>query len=89
MIGQSDAAVPVIGGRFQPLCAAYRCRSAGAIARGLAAGERRLTVLVESLKIRRVDEAQLRGLDPELTSFTNINTPEDYQRALRMATCGR
>jgi molybdopterin-guanine dinucleotide biosynthesis protein A len=89
MVEQNDAAVPVILGRLQALYAAYSSESAGAIARGLAAGERRLTVLVESLKIRRVDEAQLRALDPELTSFTNINTPEDYQRALRMATCGR
>ena len=83
MTAANDAAIPLLGGRLQPLYAAYRRRCAAAIERGIAAGEQRLTVLAESLNFRRVDETELRTLDPELASFINVNTPEDYARALR------
>jgi len=48
-----------------------------------AEGERRLTALALRLRIRRVSEAEIRPLDPELLSLLNVNTPEDYARALR------
>ncbi|HJU28512.1 MAG TPA: hypothetical protein VJ718_05050, partial [Candidatus Binataceae bacterium] len=83
MTEANDAAIPLLGGRLQPLYAAYRRRCAATIERGIAAGEQRLTVLAESLNFRRVDETELRTLDPELASFINVNTPEDYARALR------
>ena len=31
-----------------------------------------------------VPEDEIRALDPELLSFFNVNTPEDYQRALKL-----
>ena len=37
----------------------------------------------DKVKMRIVSEAELRGVDPEGLSFININTPEDYQNALR------
>ena len=79
-----DAAIPEVGGRLQPLCAAYRRRVATPIV-AIAAGERRLTAIVTRLDMRRVGEAELRTVDSELVSFVNVNTPEDYARALRLA----
>lgn len=78
-----DAAIPEVGGRLQPLCAAYRRACGGALA--AAAGERRLTAVVTRLNIRIVAEADLRPLDPDLRSFLNVNTPEAYAEALRLA----
>lgn len=89
MVEKTDAAIPIIGGRLQPLHAAYRRRCVATIERGLAAGERRLTTLVESLNLHRADELELCRLDPELASFTNVNTPEDYERALRIGAARR
>jgi len=80
-----DAVVPEIGGRLQPLAAAYRRGCGSVITAIAAAGERRLTSIVMRLNVRRAGEAELRRLDPELMSFLNVNTPEEYARALRIA----
>jgi molybdopterin-guanine dinucleotide biosynthesis protein A len=34
------------------------------------------------LRVHFVPEPELRQVDPELVSFLNLNTPEDYERAL-------
>jgi len=79
-----EAAIPEAGGRLQPLHAAYgREAAVGALQAMEAEGERRLTALALRLRIRRVSEAEIRPLDPELLSLLNVNTPEDYARALR------
>ncbi len=85
MLGDYDAVVPEIGGLIQPLHAVYRNRCAAAIDTMIARGEKRLVTIVESIKARRVGEEELRRVDPGLRSFLNVNTPEDYERALRLA----
>ncbi len=80
-----DAAIPVIGARLQPLCAAYHCAAALPLEALLRTGEERLTAAVEHLRFRRLDEPELNLIDPGLPSFTNVNTPLDYARALRLA----
>lgn len=84
-----DAAIPEIGGQLQPLCAAYGRRAAASIAAIAAGGERRLTAIATRLAMRRVGAEELRTADPELVSFVNVNTPEDYARALRLAGLGK
>jgi molybdopterin-guanine dinucleotide biosynthesis protein A len=85
MLGDCDAVIPQINGRRQPLCAVYRRSSAEAIAEIARTGERRLTMITSQLKQRSIEEAELRRIDPDLRSFLNVNTPEDYARALAMA----
>jgi molybdopterin-guanine dinucleotide biosynthesis protein A len=80
-----DAAIPRVDGSAQPLCAAYRRSSREAIEVIAAGGERRLTAIVSRLNARTVTEAELRPLEPDLRSFLNTNTPEDYARALALA----
>jgi molybdopterin-guanine dinucleotide biosynthesis protein A len=70
-----DAAVPRLGGRPEPACAAYRRSAAGPIAAALAAGRHRATDALGDLGVRWLD-----GEDPAL--FANLNTPEDYRRFL-------
>jgi molybdopterin-guanine dinucleotide biosynthesis protein A len=84
LLGEFDAVVPVIDGREQPLCAAYRRSCADTIEKLLNNGEQRLTAIVQQLHIRRVDEAELRHIDSDLHSFFNVNTPEEYARALKL-----
>lgn len=85
MLDEFDAVIPEVGGKLQPLHAVYRKLCANAIASLEASGEKRLTANVGAVNARRVGEDELRRLDPELNSFFNVNTPEDYQRALKMA----
>jgi molybdopterin-guanine dinucleotide biosynthesis protein A len=80
-----DAAIPVIAGRSQPLCAAYRRGAAERLEALARAGESRLTTITARLAVRRVAAAELYLADPDLRSFLNVNTPEDYARALALA----
>jgi molybdopterin-guanine dinucleotide biosynthesis protein A len=68
-----DAAVPRLGGRPEPACAAYRRSAAGPIAAALGAGRLSAADALSELRVRWLDEE-----DPAL--FANLNTPEDYRR---------
>jgi molybdopterin-guanine dinucleotide biosynthesis protein A len=74
-----DAAVPRFLGYTEPACACYRRTALPAIRAALLAGRFKAVEALHDLKVRYVDEHQLRewGLGPEV--FWNINTPEDYQ----------
>ncbi|HYR79302.1 MAG TPA: molybdenum cofactor guanylyltransferase [Candidatus Dormibacteraeota bacterium] len=89
MLDEFDAVIPEVGGMLQPLHAVYRKHCANAIASLEASGEKRLTANANAVNARRVGELELRALDPELSSFFNVNTPEDYQRALKLAGFGK
>jgi molybdopterin-guanine dinucleotide biosynthesis protein A len=82
MLNGYEAVIPAIGGKPQPLCAIYRRDVAKVIETQLASGERRLTRITARLRAHRPGELQLREIDPDLRSFMNVNTPEDYNRAL-------
>jgi len=89
MLDDFDAVIPEVDGKLQPLHAIYRKRCARAIETLAPSGEKRLTVASRSINARKVDEVELRKIDPELRSFFNVNTPEDYQRALKLAGLAR
>lgn len=85
-LADGDAAVPLIAGRLHPLTAVYRPRTCvPQIAKLLAADRLRVTDLFALVNTRLVDEASLREVDPELKSVRNMNTPDEYQAALREA----
>jgi len=86
MLEHYDAVVPEIAGLVQPLHAVYRKHCIAAIHSMIAAGEARLAQIVHAVSVRKVGEQELRALDPDLLSFLNLNTPEDYQRALRLVS---
>jgi molybdopterin-guanine dinucleotide biosynthesis protein A len=89
MLDDFDAVIPEVGGMLQPLHAVYRKHCANAIAALEASGEKRLTRSADAINARKVGEQELRALDPELSSFFNVNTPDDYQRALKLAGIGK
>jgi molybdopterin-guanine dinucleotide biosynthesis protein A len=85
-IGAFDASIPKVGAKLQPLCAAYRRDAAlEALAKMSAAHQSRMTQIIDYLSAQIVEEPKLREIDPELTSFINVNTPADYERALAIA----
>jgi molybdenum cofactor guanylyltransferase len=85
MIEDYDAAIPEVAEKLQPLCSAYSCRCSEVLTTMVARGERRLTAIAARLNARRIGETQLRKFDPGLRSFVNVNSPEDYAHALRLA----
>jgi molybdenum cofactor guanylyltransferase len=80
-----DAVVPIQkDGRPQPLCALYRVAACLDTAEKLIeSGERRPLALLQSVRARLTPFEELADLDGAESFFDNINTPEDYERALR------
>lgn len=77
-----DAVVPVVGGYEEPLHALYHRRCLAAIEARLEAGQRRVISFMPHVRVRYVQEDELRRYDPDLHSFVNANTPEEWQQAL-------
>jgi molybdopterin-guanine dinucleotide biosynthesis protein A len=71
------AVVPRIAGRPEPLCARYDRSFAPIVAGALAAGQLAVHALLARSGVAFIEEPALRGLDPELRTFVNVNTPAD------------
>ena len=80
-----DAVVPVIGGRPEPLHAVYRKSVLAPARRQIERRKLKISLVFDAVSTVKVPEADLRMLDPDLRSFWNLNTPEEYQRALALA----
>ena len=86
LIGDHDVAMPFCEGLHQPLAALYRrAATLAAVERVLERNRPRTVVLADVLRTRIVAESELREVDPALVTLRNLNTPEDYQSALRDA----
>ena len=81
-LGDQEIVVPRDGERYYPLAAVYRIGVLTAVELALAAEKRSLTSLIELCRVRNVDVESLRDVDPNLSSFINCNSPDDYRRAL-------
>ena len=78
-----DVVVPEIAGRMEPLCAVYAETAIPALHAFLAGGGRALQRALAQVRTLRISEAQLRRHDPDLLTFTNLNTPDDLERLQR------
>ena len=76
-----DVTVMEIDGFTHPLSAVYRRSTLPYIEDLLAHDRLRPVFLFDAVKTRRVSPAEMTS-DPELRTLRNLNTPEDYQRAL-------
>lgn len=71
-------------GQVEPLHAVYSKACLEPIRRQLAAGRHRIISFLGDVRVRYVEEAELRRLDPELRSFFNVNTPADLAALSRL-----
>jgi molybdenum cofactor guanylyltransferase len=82
-ISHHDVVVPFWENRFQPLHAVYRTKVLPLLKGQLDRGELRPIYLFDKVQTCKVDEDVIRRFDPEGLSFLNMNTPDDYERALQ------
>jgi molybdenum cofactor guanylyltransferase len=82
--GAADIAIPRTRRGYEPLCATYSRRSAVELHRLIAEKRFRLSDVarIPGLKVREVGEDELTRFGPEEVLFFNLNTPDDYMRAL-------
>ena len=78
---EADAVVPRIGGEYETLHALYTKACLAPIERALASGKMRVISFFADVRVRSLDEADLRAVDPGLRAFTNVNTPEELAAA--------
>jgi|SRR5579871_912085 len=84
-----DAVVPERDGRPEPLCAVYRDTAAPALQSFLATGRRAAFEALKMLRVYYLHEETLRGVDPDLLTFTNLNTPHDLAAFMERANRNR
>ncbi len=87
MVEQSagyDVAVPRRGEFLEPLFAVYAKSCLPAVEEQLSAGCRKVTGFFPKVRVKFLDEEELRAFaDPEV-AFFNVNTPRDLQKAREM-----
>ncbi len=85
-LGDADAVIPRQESWQHPLTAVYRL-SLAERCRTLVRQERlKMLNLVEGAEVRVIDVESLRSIDPQLLSFANLNTPEEYESLLQSLT---
>jgi molybdenum cofactor guanylyltransferase len=75
-----DVAVLRQGKQVEPLHAAYRRTCLPAIETAIRAGERRIVSFFPHIRVRYVAQEEITPIDPDLRSFQNVNTPDEWAR---------
>jgi molybdopterin-guanine dinucleotide biosynthesis protein A len=86
--GAPRAVIPDLEGRDQPLCAAWDADAAVMAEGCLELGRRSVRELLDGLDTRRLPEERVRRVGDPARLFLNVNTPEDLDRARRLAAPG-
>ncbi len=79
-----QAVVPVVQNHIQPMAAFYAANTLDLMKESLVAGDKSLRGIFEKIKVRYVSEQELRISDPQLRSFFDLDTPQDFNQALTM-----
>jgi molybdopterin-guanine dinucleotide biosynthesis protein A len=86
LLGDHAICVPRVGDYHHPLAAVYRLDVADAVHRLLAEDRLRPFFLFEAVPTRVVEATQLADVDPDFQTLRNLNTPQDYEAALKEAS---
>lgn len=79
-IGAADVLLPLNGGKREPLFGVYRRSCLHEIVRSIEEGKRRIISFFDRVHVSYCSEKEVRKHDPDLISFININTQEDYEK---------
>jgi molybdopterin-guanine dinucleotide biosynthesis protein A len=85
LLPEGDAIVPRLAGEAEPFRAIYARACAAPMRAALDAGKMRVVSFFPDVRVRFVDEAEIDRFDPRHLSFFNVNTPEDLERAQKLA----
>lgn len=82
---RATVAAPEINGYPQPLCAIYSRDFLPIAERALRAGQYKIVPLFPHSRTLLIPEAELKGFAFNAEMFENLNTPEEFERAVRRA----
>ncbi len=81
-----DAVVPRVGGEAEPFRAVYGKACLLPIQRALGAGKMRVISFFPEIRLRWIEEDEIKQFDPELLTFMNCNTPEELEEVREIWT---
>jgi molybdopterin-guanine dinucleotide biosynthesis protein A len=82
----ADVVIPHSEVGFEPLHGFYRRETClPAVRSALERGERRAISWFPTVRVRVMEPDELRLYDPQLLSFTNVNSPEEFHAAEKLA----
>ncbi len=84
LLDGEDVRVPIMGPHYQPLHAFYRKSCLPYMRQSIESGHYKVSHFYDEVLVRTVDEETIHRFDPQLTSFMNVNSEEDYQQLLMM-----
>ena len=76
-----DIVVPETSQGFEPLCSVYSKQCFKPIEHQLVKKDLKIQQIFRKVRVKKIPENILRQNDPDLLSFSNINTPDDLTRA--------
>ncbi len=79
-MGEADARIPYVDGREQGLLAVYGRAGVERAAPQIEAKVLQFDAFRRGLRVKRVEEEELRRVDPDLVSFDNLNRPDEVAR---------
>jgi molybdopterin-guanine dinucleotide biosynthesis protein A len=85
LLGSDQICVPRVGEYHHPLAAVYRVEVLDIVQKLLQENRMRPVFLFETAPTRVVSADELCDVDPTFETLRNLNTPEDYEQALRDA----
>ncbi len=84
--GDYDLIIPSVDGYPHPLAALYRRTAVLPVIKDLLRADRlRLVGLMDAVRTRVVTREELASVDPEFETLRNLNSPDEYIAALRIA----
>jgi molybdopterin-guanine dinucleotide biosynthesis protein A len=78
---KADIIIPSTAAGYEPMFAVYKQSCLPAMAHQLEHDRLKIQGLFRKVRVKPVDEAVLRAVDPELISLFNVNTPKDLVKA--------
>jgi molybdopterin-guanine dinucleotide biosynthesis protein A len=80
-----DVVMPRISGQIEPLHAVYSKDCLPAIQEQIKRNHLQIRILLEQVRVKYVEEAEIDIFDPRHLSFYNVNTPDDLTKAQEIA----
>lgn len=76
---EAEAVVPRVGSNVEPLHAVYRQGCIHAVEQAIQRGERGIVSFYSDIRIRYVEESEIRVFEPNLDAFVNVNRPDELR----------
>jgi molybdopterin-guanine dinucleotide biosynthesis protein A len=84
----ADVVVPRSDYGLEPLCACWRTTATHSLQATFAEGVRKVTDAMKRLRMEILDETHWKRFDSAGRLFWNMNTPQEYEEALRISRAG-